>query len=220
MKNKNVLDMLKSKNIVVPLYLYRCYSKLNIGLEEFIFLMYLYNHGEKVLFDPGVISNDLGIEIKHVMLLISNLTEAKLLNLEVIKNDKNISEEYISITDFYQKMSLIIMDEVNNDTSRDDEESIFDIIEREFARTLSPMETEIIKAWLSSGYNTDLIKEAIKEATFNGVSNLRYIDKILYEWNKKGIKTSTDVDKNRNEYKEKKNEKLEVFEYNWLEDDD
>lgn len=220
MKNKNVLDMLKSKNIVVPLYLYRCYSKLNIGLEDFIFLMYLYNHGEKVLFDPSIISSDLGIDIKHVMLLISNLTEAKLLNLEVIKNDKNISEEYISITDFYQKMSLIIMDEVNNDTSRDDEESIFDIIEREFARTLSPMETEIIKAWLSSGYNIDLIKEAIKEATFNGVSNLRYIDKILYEWNKKGIKTPVDVDKNRNEYKEKKNEKLEVFEYNWLEDDE
>jgi DNA replication protein len=220
MKNKKVLDMLKSKNVVVPLYLYRCYSKLNIGLEEFIFLMYLYNNGEKVLFDPGVISNDLGIDIKHVMLLISNLTEAKLLNLEVIKNDKNISEEYISITDFYQKMSLIIMDEVNNDNSRDDEESIFEIIEREFARTLSPMETEIIKAWLSSGYNTDLIKEAIREATFNGVSNLRYIDKILYEWNKKGIKTPNDVDKNRNEYKEKKNEKLEVFEYNWLEDDE
>ena len=220
MKNQKVLDMLKSKNIVVPLYLYRCYSKLNIGLEEFIFLMYLYNHGEKTLFDPGTISSDLGINIKHVMMLISNLTEAKLLNLEVIKNDKNISEEYISITDFYQKISLIIMDEVNNGNSSDTEESIFDIIEREFARTLSPMETEIIKAWLSCGYNADLIKEAIKEATFNGVSNLRYIDKILFDWNKKGIKTPADVNKNRNEYKEKKNEKLEVFEYNWLEDDE
>lgn len=218
MKNKKLIEILKSKNIMVPLYLYRCFPKLNIGLEEFIFLMYLYNQGEKILFDPNIISSDLGIELKKVMLLISNLTEAKLINLEVIKNDKNIMEEYITLSDFYQKISLIIVDEVNNDEEVD--EGIFAVIEREFGRTLSPIEYEIVKAWLDSGISTDLIKEALKEATFNGVSNLRYIDKILYEWGKKGIKNSEDVNKNRVEYKEKKNEKLEVFEYNWLEDDE
>ena len=218
MKNKKMIDILKSKNIVVPLYLYRCFPKLNIVLEEFIFLMYLYNQGEKILFDPNIISSDLGIELKKVMLLISNLTEAKLINLEVIKNDKNIMEEYITLSDFYQKISLMIMDVVNNDEEVD--EGIFAVIEREFGRTLSPIEYEIVKAWLDSGMSIDLIKEALKEATFNGVSNLRYIDKILYEWGKKGIKTPEDVNKNRVEYKEKKNEKLEVFEYNWLEEDE
>jgi len=180
--------------------------------------MYLYSQGEKVIFDPNLIANDLGIDIKKVMLLINNLTDAKLINLEVIKNDKNIMEEYISLSDFYQKISLLIMDEVNNNEAAD--ESIFEVIEREFGRTLSPIEYEIVKAWLDSGMSTDLIKEALKEATFNGVSNLRYIDKILYEWGKKGIKSPEDVNKNRTEYKEKKNEKLEVFEYNWLEDDE
>jgi len=218
MKNKKMLDILKSRNIVIPLYLYKNYSKLNIGLEEFIFLMYLYNQGEKIIFDPNIIANDLGFDIKKVMLLINNLTDAKLINLEVVKNDKNITEEYISISDFYQKISLIIMDEVNNDDAVD--ESIFAIIEREFGRTLSPIEYEIVKAWLDSGISIELVKEALKEATFNGVSNLRYIDKILYEWGKKDIKTPDDVNKNRAEYKEKKNEKLEVFEYNWLEDDE
>lgn len=218
MKNKKMLEILKSKSIVIPLYLYKCYSKLNIGLEEFIFLMYLYNQGEKVIFDPNIIAKDLGIDLKKVMLLISNLTESKLINLEVIKNEKNIMEEYLSLSDFYQKISLLIMDEVNNNEEVD--ESIFSIIEKEFGRTLSPIEYEIVKAWLDSGISTDLIKEALKEATFNGVSNLRYIDKILYEWGKKGIKSPSDVNKNRTEYKEKKNEKLEVFEYNWLEDDE
>ena len=40
------------------------------------------------------------------------------------------------------------------------------------------------------------------------------------KWNKKGIKNASDVEKNRSQYKEKKEEKLEVFEYNWLEDDE
>lgn len=218
MKNKKIIDIIKSKNIVIPLYLYKYYSKLNIDLEEFVFLMYLYNQGEKILFDPNIIENDLGIDTKKVMLLISKLTDSKLINLEVIKNDKNIMEEYISLEDLYQKISLIIMDEMNSNDEVD--ESIFAIIEKEFARTLSPIEYEIVKAWLDSGISNDLIKEALKEATFNGVSNLRYIDKILYEWGKKGIKNPEDVNKSRAEYKEKKQEKLEVFEYNWLEDDE
>ena len=95
-----------------------------------------------------------------------------------------------------KKLSLLVMDDVNK-TSKSSSSSIFEIVEREFGRTLSPIEYEIIKAWLDGGMNEDLIKEAIKEATFNGVSNLRYIDKILYEQGKLGIKTVADVEANR-----------------------
>lgn len=218
MKNKVMLDIIRSSNIVIPLYLYRVYPKLNIGLDEFVFLMYLSNQGEKMVFDPIKISKDLGVTTKEVMLLISSLSDSKLISVEVLKNDKNIMEEYISLEFFYQKLNLMLIDEVNSDEEVDSD--IFSTIEKEFGRTLSPMEYEIVKAWIDSGFSLDLIKEAVKEATFNGVSNLRYIDKILYEWNKKGIKTVNDVDKNRNKYKEEKKEKLEVFEYNWLEDDE
>lgn len=218
MKNKVIMDIIKSSNIVIPLYLYRIYPKLNIGLDEFFFLMYLSNQGEKIVFDPNKISKDLGIKPKEVMLLIGSLVDNKLISVDVLKNDKNIMEEYISLEFFYQKINLMLIDEVTSDEETGND--IFSTIEKEFCRTLSPMEYEIVKAWLDNGYSYDLIKEAVKEAAFNGVSNLRYIDKILYEWNKKGIKTVNDVDKNRTKHKEEKKEKMEVFEYNWLEDDE
>jgi len=218
MKNKVVLDIIKSGNIVIPLYLYRIYPKLNIGLEEFVFLMYLNNQGERIVFDTNKISKELGISVKNVMLMISNLSDSKLINVEVLKNDKNIMEEYISLEFFHQKINLILIDEINSDEEEDND--IFTTIESEFGRTLSPMEYEIVKAWIDNGFSFELIKEAVKEATFNGVSNLRYIDKILFDWNKKGIKTVSDVDKNRVKHKEEKKERVEVFEYNWLEDDE
>ena len=51
-------------------------------------------------------------------------------------------------------------------------------------------------------------------------SFIRYIDKIIYEWGKKGIKTPQDVANNRLKFKEKqeKKEKLELFDYDWFED--
>ena len=81
------------------------------------------------------------------------------------------------------------------------------------------MEYDIINNWLSSNYSEELILCALKEAVYNGsTSNLRYIEKILFEWKKKGIKNSEDVEKNKREFKKTRNENLELFEYDWLND--
>ena len=132
-------------------------------------------------------------------------------------------EEVILLDDFYNKLSLITMEDVNK-VSKSDNSNIFEIIEKEFGRTLSPIEYEIIKAWLDGDMSEDLIKEAIKEATFNGVSNLRYIDKILYEWGKAGFKTVNDVENNRkkrNKIKEAESEvDLEIVDWNWFDEDE
>ena len=102
-------------------------------------------------------------------------------------------------------------------------ETIFEVIEKEFGRTLTPIEYEISKAWLENGMSEELIKEAIKEATLNNVSSLRYIDKILYEWGKNGIKTAADVEKNRAKRrsdKEKIDEDvdLDIVDWNWFDE--
>ena len=55
----------------------------------------------------------------------------------------------------------------------------------------------------------------LKEAVFNGVNNLRYIDKIIREWSKKGIKTEEDVINDRKKFQTKKSNK-ELFDYDWL----
>ncbi len=96
------------------------------------------------------------------------------------------------------------------------------MFETEFGRCLSPMEMEIIKEWINQKFSDELIYEALKEATYNGVSNLRYIDRVLFEWKKKGLKTKEDVMRDKEKFRKerKKKEKVEVFDYNWLDDDD
>jgi len=210
--------MLKQGNVVIPLYLLQNYRKFSVSLEEFLFLMYLYNQGEVFVFDPSKIGKDLSISSSQVMEFISRLSEKHLVQVEVRRNDKNIMEENVSLHDFYQKLEFLLIDDVLEEEVLDS--SIFEVIESEFGRTLSPMEYEIIKAWLENHTSEELIKEALKEATFNGVSNLRYIDKILYEWGKKGFKTADDVRRYQSQYRNASKDKdpQEVFEYDWLED--
>lgn len=223
MTGSNLVSIFKEGHLVIPLYLLQSYKKFNIELSDFIFLMYLYNLGDGSIFNPGKFANDLGCELADVMVAIGTLTEKKLVRVEVVKNDKGLMEEVILLDDFYNKLSLLVMDDVNK-TSKSSSSNIFEIVEREFGRTLSPIEYEIIKAWLDGGMNEDLIKEAIKEATFNGVSNLRYIDKILYEWGKLGIKTVADVEANRKKRNDKTKDTtddvdMDIVDWNWFDDE-
>lgn len=217
MKGNKLLHVIKDGNIVVPLYLLKRRKELKITLEEFLFLMYLYNKGNKLIFNPNLFKEDLNMELVDVMKLISALTDKDLITVDVEVNDKGIREEYINLDNFYNKINLIMLEDANN---KEMDSDIFSFVENEFSRTLSPSEFEFIKAWLENGNSEEFIKEAVKEASINGVSNLRYVDKILYEWNKKGFKTLEDIQKNKKEFREKKKENVEIFEYDWLDENE
>ena len=78
------------------------------------------------------------------------------------------------------------------------------IIENEFGRLLSPLEIEIINTW---DYPLDVLKLAIQEASTSGNFNIKYIDKIIFNWKKKNIKSVADAKKSIAEFRESKEKK-------------
>lgn len=217
MNQEKLLSFLTGKSIQIPSKMLLLRKVWKLEWNDFIMLMYLKDKGKEFLLNPKEIAQDLSLSIKEVMLSIGILQDAHLVRMNTVKSDKGMMEDYLSLEDFYHKYMEYILEEVNEKNVSNS--TIFRTIEQEFGRTLSPMELEIIKAWLDEGFQEEMIEEAIKEAVFNGVTNLRYIDKILYEWDKKGIKTRKDVEK-RNVARKKEETPVEVFEYNWFEDDD
>ena len=212
---KDIINIIKDGNLVIPMYLLRNYKKFDLKMDEFIFLMYLYNIGNKSIFDTSKYSNDLDINNKDILKLVSVLVEKDYLKIDSIKNDKNVREEVINLDGFYNKISIFMIDKKESNDS-----NIFSDIEKEFGRTLSSIEYEIVKAWLDNNISEELIRLALKEAIYNGVFNLRYIDKILYEWSKKGIKNSKDVEKAKKKFKDKnKDIDLELVDWNWFDEE-
>ena len=223
MKSSKLVEILKKGNFVVPFYLFQLKDKFNISFDSFIFLIYLSNLGTNIIFDPNRFTTDLGLSMELILSYIDELSEKKYINIDVIKNDKGVMEEYVILDLFYEKVTNLMIDDINQAKIEEKKNSnIYEAIEKEFARPLTSIEYEIISAWLEDGTSEELILEALKEAVYSGVCNLRYIDKILYEWGKKGIKTAKDVEKNRINFREKqeKKEKLELFDYDWFDDEE
>ncbi len=211
----NVLNLLKTNYLVVPNILLKYKDRLKINEKEIIFLSYLMSFKESISFNLNKIANDLYLKQDEVMIIFSSLAEKNLVNM-IVDKDSGIIKEYISIDSLYDKILSFVIEKEDKEEKTNDENKVYEKIENEFGRTLSPIEYEIIKGWLDSNISEELILEALKEAVFNGVNNLKYIDRILFEWTKKGYNKKKDV--KRKIQKEDKNE--DVFDYDWLEDNE
>lgn len=207
----SIMELLKNKIYQIPQILLFNYKKMGLTELELIILIYLWNDLDNI-YNPKKISNDLGIEIKSVLEAINNLSEKGILKLSIMKIN-NVRNEIINLDLLYEKLAFIIMKKENTGV----ETSLFETYEKELGRGLTPTEYEIINSWLDSEYSEELILLALKEAVYNGVTNFRYIDRIIFEWHKKGIRTKDDVEKNRKEYKKSKENK-DLFDYDWLND--
>jgi len=76
--------------------------------------------------------------------------------------------------------------------------------EKEFARLLSPFESNQIMEWYyEDGYQPPLILEALKRASLRGIRNFRYMDSILLDWENHDIRNLTQLDRYEKEFRDK-----------------
>lgn len=207
--------VIKEKTYNVPSFILKNYEKLNLTAEEVLVLIVLYNHYGRISYDINKLLEEINLEKYKLMQLISSLEEKKIISIDLITNSKGLKEEYISLELLYDKIINIYLD-VKEETN--ESADIYSAFEKELGRTLSPMEYEIIKGWVMDKFSDELIILALKEAVYNGVNNLRYIDKVLYGWRKKNIKNKQDIIKDKEKFKNRQKENVEVFDYNWLDE--
>lgn len=213
MKSEKLMNFIKSKDLVIPSILLINYKELKLSEKDLLFLSLLMSGENLISFDPAYFSKVLGWNVNEIIEVMSNLSNKKFINL-VVKNENGKIKEFLDISYLYDKLALMIID--SYEETEEENSEIYGVIEKELGRTLSPIEYETISGWINAKISEELIKEALKEAVLNGVGNLKYIDKILYEWTKKGYKKASDVRKKKREPEKS----VELFDYDWLDENE
>ena len=108
---------------------------------------------------------------------VSNVTEAEIVSDEMVTNQKEMNIETL--------------------------QSVCKVLEKEFGRPITPIETEIIKTW---DYSIEIIKLAIAESISNGIFYIKYIDKILYHWKKANVRTVAEAKNYSQRFRQRKGE--------------
>lgn len=148
---------------------------------------------------------------------ISNLEKNDYLEISYIRAGKEIRQRNIKIIgiDKYQKGYCQKSKETEEEEERKYiKENIFELVENNLGRTLSPIETEIIGTW---DYEYEIIELAVKEAILHNAKTIKYIDRIIFNWKQNKVETIEDakkyLDEFSNKVKPRKKEVKEVVNY-------
>lgn len=125
---------------------------------------------------------------------IEGLIDKNIIQIKTHKNQQGQVAEYYSLAPLYYKLDQLKQVDNHEQEARETaekEESVFNLIQDEFSRQLSPIEYQMVAEWMTKDhFDPDTIKEAVKEAVLNQAYSLRYINRILIDWRKKGKKTA------------------------------
>lgn len=217
---QNLNDILKANNLSINELLIQNMDK-NLTLKDFLVFLKLLNTSCEC-FDCSKIAKNLGLTEEDVMTSFNNLIVKGFIEYKTIR-EKGMIKEIISLDKFYNSIALKLANQNKKEVSN----NIYDIFQKELVRSLSPTEYEYINNWLEKGLSENLIIGALKEAVLSGVKNFRYIDRVLFDWQKKGYRSMNDVEAAKKkitnvpeEISSNNDTNSEYFDYDWLNDDD
>jgi len=143
--------------------------------------------------------------------------------------NEGIRFEKYSLDPLWEKLiDHFLMDEQHKEVevTKQEETNLYTCFEQEFGRPLSPFECESLSMWIDDDHHDPvIIKSALREAVISGKLNFRYIDRILFDWKRNGIKTIEQAKSHGRNVRQhqKQKPKVETVQkqalpfYNWLE---
>jgi len=135
--------------------------------------------------------------------------------------ENHIRSERYSLDPLWEKLIRTVFQGQKQDEQH--EEQLYTVFEHEFGRPLSPMECETLAMWMDQDeHDPTIIKAALREAVLSGKLNFRYIDRILFEWKKNGIKTIEQAQQHAKKFRKNQGKQEQPYKptvpiYNWLE---
>lgn len=188
----------ETNNYVINSLIIEKVKNLNLSLNDFLLLIYFINKTDKkfVLDD---ITKSIRLNQSEILDSLNSLLEKNLIELKTNDVKGNI-EEYISLDKMYQLFE---------ESSSDDESTLNDVkklLEEKLSMNVTATEIELIKAWIGRGFSLKDISRIVDKALYNKNTDIRYLDKLLYE-------LSSNDDPNQD------SSSSELFDYDWLDEE-
>ncbi|WP_208591034.1 DnaD domain-containing protein [Gracilibacillus suaedae] len=223
--NQNMQYILHDQ-INFPALLIEKFASLGLNETQLAIILQIYTAQRKGnnFPTPEEIAEHLTISNEICTNLLRQLIQKDLLSIEEDQADHNIIKESYSLDPLWKKLYTVDqkVEKIDNKIGE-----VFQKFEREFGRPLSPFEIEMINNWLDEdNHDISLIYAALREAVLMGKVNFKYIDRILIEWQKKGIKSSLQAQQSsksfhtnqQNNAVKKEHPYDKSLYYNWLEE--
>ncbi|WP_278959934.1 DnaD domain protein [Lactobacillus apis] len=186
------------------------YPQLKITNSELILIIQLElfaQKGNKFPSNEQMAANT-NFSATEIASIIQQLIDKNDLMIDQVTDEKGRIGNYYNLDRLYSKLDNLLEknvatpksgEETTNTTSEIDNSPLNQLMrqfEIEFGRYLSPIEREEISAWLNvDHYDPEIIKLALREAVLSQAYSLKYVDRVLLNWQRHNLKTTSEVQK-------------------------
>ncbi|KRN33189.1 DnaD domain protein [Liquorilactobacillus mali] len=175
------------------------YPMLGLNETEMILIIQIMSATQSGDSFPEIelIAKRMGKNEADVYQAMHSLIQKNVMEIASIQDETGIKHDVYQFKKLFDK--LIIMEQqkqksLENKDLKTAQEKVFQSIEVEFGRPLSPIEIETVNLWLhKDNYLPELILLALREAVLNQAYSLKYIDRILLSWERQNIRSAQDV---------------------------
>lgn len=186
------------------------YPQLKITNSELILIIQLElfaQKGNKFPSNEQMAANT-NFSATEIASIIQQLIDKNDLTIDQVTDEKGRIGNYYNLDRLYSKLDDLLEknvatpksgEETTNTASEIDNSPLNQLLrqfEIEFGRYLSPIEREEISAWLNvDHYDPEIIKLALREAVLSQAYSLKYVDRVLLNWQRHNLKTPSEVQK-------------------------
>ncbi|PTQ56943.1 MAG: Chromosome replication initiation protein DnaD [Candidatus Carbobacillus altaicus] len=234
--------------LALPLTVLKNYKRLGLTDVGMMLMLQLWGMRLEGYVLPSVkkLSERMSMDERSVADLLQFLLDHRFIRITKNVNDYGRPSEAYDLTPFFEKLQSLTATTPPPASPRPDVsktipsnapdspgsehtlQGLMQLLEKKLARPLSPIDSEIVLNWLDKDeYSLPLIEAALEEALLLGKNSIRYMDRLLFEWTKRGF-TSPDalhepssvLNSVQSKDPHNKVQESEHFpQVNWLEDD-
>ncbi|HIW72259.1 MAG TPA: DnaD domain protein [Candidatus Levilactobacillus faecigallinarum] len=159
-----------------------------------------------------VVAKHLGWDAQKVYQLLHEMITQKLMTITTIVDGQGQKQDTYDFRLLLEKLSQVPVQQAvqaqqtpaAKPAQENQRAAVFNQVEQEFGRPLSPIEMQTINDWLDQDhYKPELIELALREAVLSQAYSLKYMDRILISWEKKHLTTAAQVQKERDRQAER-----------------
>ena len=189
----SLVQYLKAGETSISNILLHHYHELGMSTAQLVVYLEFKSYLDRGVLDPD---------------LLHQMMSNKLVVQQMRKLDDGKEDAFWDFTPLINKLSTFneqeATEQVNTNTGNQRKET-FNKIEAEVGRPLSPMEMQIVNDWIDRDhYKAAIIDLALRQAVMNNALSLQYMDRILRNWSRQGLKSVHDVQEHERQFEERK----------------
>lgn len=213
MDNRIIKEWLNAGEMTLPRMLLIHYRDIGLTNDDLVVIVQLKSFIDEGIFFPNSadLSERLKVSRDEAFQIMHRLIKKDVLEIQTVTNEEGKAQDQLSFELLYEKLFVYLKQQDNEEVEKEQEiqeKDLYSLFEKEFGRPLSPIEIQTLNMWIDEdSYSPELIQMALREAVLSQVYSLKYIDRILLNWEKKNIKTKSQVLQESKKHRERQESK-------------